>query len=70
MIKVLVAYASGATALQAGAAPIRSAMRNMHRAAPSMSSLYDFSAVDLDGKDQAMSDYKGKPVVILNVASL
>jgi len=70
MIKVLVAYASGATALQAGTVPLRSAMRNMHRAAPAMSSLYDFSAVDLDGKDQAMADYKGKPVVILNVASL
>ena len=31
---------------------------------------YDFSAKTLDGKDQSMSDYKGKPVLILNVASL
>ena len=31
---------------------------------------YDFSATTLDGKDTKMSDYKGKPVLILNVASL
>jgi len=35
-----------------------------------MADLYDFSAKTLDGKDVKFSDYKGKPVLILNVASL
>jgi len=37
---------------------------------PNMASLYDFSATTLDGKEKKMSDYKGKPALILNVASL
>jgi len=37
---------------------------------PNMATFYDFSANTLDGKSTAMSDYKGKPVLILNVASL
>jgi hypothetical protein len=36
----------------------------------SQADLYDFSAKTLDGKDVKFSDYKGKPVLILNVASL
>ena len=31
---------------------------------------YDFSAKTLDGKETSMSDFKGKPTLILNVASL
>ena len=37
---------------------------------PAMASLYDFEATSLDGKKMPMSAYKGKPVLILNVASL
>lgn len=30
---------------------------------------YDFNAVDIDGNDISMSDYKGKVVVVVNTAS-
>jgi glutathione peroxidase len=33
------------------------------------SSIYDYSLVTLDGKKVKMSDYKGKKIIILNVAS-
>jgi hypothetical protein len=47
------------------------ASRTMVRATmPAMASLYDFEATSLDGKKMPMSAYKGKPVLILNVASL
>lgn len=36
-------------------------------AAPS--SIYDFSVRDIDGKKVALSKYKGKAVLIVNVAS-
>lgn len=32
-------------------------------------SVYDFSAVDITGKEQALSDYKGKVLLIVNTAS-
>jgi glutathione peroxidase len=32
-------------------------------------SFYDFSAQSLDGKDVSMADYKGKVVLVVNVAS-
>ena len=35
-----------------------------------MATLYDFSATTIDGKEASMADYKGKPVLIVNVASL
>jgi len=35
-----------------------------------MAGFYDFSATTIDGKAAPMSAYKGKPVLILNVASL
>jgi len=38
--------------------------------APVMESFYDFSATAIDGTAAPMSAYKGKPVLILNVASL
>lgn len=34
-----------------------------------MSSIHDFSAKDIDGNDVPMSDYKGKVLLIVNVAS-
>jgi hypothetical protein len=33
-------------------------------------SFFDFSAKTIGGKTKSMADYKGKPVLILNVASL
>ena len=39
-------------------------------AAAEMSAFYDFSANTIEGATTSMSDYKGKPVLILNVASL
>ena len=37
---------------------------------PVMSSLYDFSANTIDGKAIDFNAFKGKPVLVLNVASL
>lgn len=34
-----------------------------------MTTAYDFSAVDIDGHDQTLSDYTGKVLLIVNVAS-
>jgi len=34
-----------------------------------MSTLHDFSQTTLDGKTRALSDFKGKPVLVVNVAS-
>ena len=34
-----------------------------------MKTAYDFSAVDIDGHDQALSDYRGKVLLVVNVAS-
>ena len=35
-----------------------------------MAGFYDFSATKIDGSAAPMSAYKGKPTLILNVASL
>ena len=32
-------------------------------------SVYDFSAVDIQGNEKALSDYKGKVMLIVNTAS-
>jgi len=37
---------------------------------PEMATFYDFSATKIDGTKDDFSAYKGKPVLILNVASL
>ena len=37
---------------------------------PTMSAFYDLSAPKIDGTPSSFSAYKGKPVLILNVASL
>ena len=34
-----------------------------------MSSVYDFKALDLQGKERALADYRGKALLIVNVAS-
>jgi glutathione peroxidase len=34
-----------------------------------MTSIYEFSATDIDGKEQALSRYKGKALLVVNVAS-
>ena len=34
-----------------------------------MQTAYDFSAVDIDGHDQALADYRGKVLLVVNVAS-
>ena len=34
-----------------------------------MKTAYDFSAVDIDGHDQSLSDYSGKVLLVVNVAS-
>ncbi len=34
-----------------------------------MSTAFDFSAVDIDGHDKSLSDYNGKVLLIVNVAS-
>ena len=34
-----------------------------------MTSVYDFSAKTIDGREQSLSDYKGKVLLIVNVAS-
>ena len=36
---------------------------------PSMSTIYDFQAQSISGKDIALSDYKGKVMLIVNTAS-
>ena len=34
-----------------------------------MTTAYDFSAIDIDGHDKALSDYAGKVLLVVNVAS-
>jgi glutathione peroxidase len=34
-----------------------------------MTSVYDFSAADIDGKERALSEFRGKVLLIVNVAS-
>ncbi len=36
---------------------------------PAMTTAYDFSAVDIDGQTRSLGDYRGKPLLIVNVAS-
>lgn len=34
-----------------------------------MTTAYDFSAIDIDGQSRSLADYRGKPLLIVNVAS-
>jgi hypothetical protein len=61
-------FVSGVTAFNVGAnAPSTALLRG---GAAKMAVLSDFSATTLDGDAVDMSKYKGKPVLICNVASL
>jgi hypothetical protein len=51
-----------------GAGGARAAARGV--SSVRMSDFYDFKLDGLSGGSMSMSDYKGKPVLILNVASL
>lgn len=67
MLRLLVGSSlATAAAFSVGGAPAR----GVARAAVSMASLHDFAATALDGTEVAMSGFQGKPVLILNVASL
>jgi glutathione peroxidase-family protein len=35
---------------------------------PSMGTMYQFNAIDIDGHEQKLSDYSGKICLIINVA--
>jgi len=41
----------------------------METATPTAASIYDFTVKDIDGKDVSLADFKGKVLVIVNVAS-
>jgi hypothetical protein len=59
---------TGAAAFNVGGrAAFNSALRG---GSASMATLSDFKAQTLDGADVSMDKYKGKPVLIVNVASL
>jgi hypothetical protein len=64
---VLALAPSAVCGFTAGAAPAGAVAAP--RAAVNMG-FYDHSAVAIDGSKVDMSSYKGKPVLILNVASL
>ena len=66
MLRLLVGSLAGAAAFNVGGAP---ASRGLARAAVSMN-FHDFSATALDGSEVDMSAYKGKPILVLNIASL
>jgi len=68
MLKVLVGTLAGASAFSMTGGV--GATRASSRAAVSMANFHDFSATGIDGKEVKMSDLKGKPIVVLNVASL
>jgi len=62
----IAAVATGASAFGVGGFA-----RNVPtRAAAPVMDFYSFSGNTIDGKATSMADYKGKPVLILNVASL
>lgn len=69
MLKVgIIATACHAAGAYSIGVPAGRTMARM--SAPVMESFHDFKATTLDGKEASMADYKGKPVLILNVASL
>jgi len=59
--------AAGASGLSLGRPAVVSRARS---SGASMASLHDFSANTLDGTPMQMAALKGKPTLILNVASL
>jgi len=65
---IALASQSAAGFMVGGAAPARGAQGQVSEVM--MASLYDFEATSLAGDSVSMSAYKGKPTLILNVASL
>lgn len=47
----------------------RAARSNDQTGDEKMKSIYDFTVKDIDGKDQKLEQYKGKAIMIVNVAS-
>lgn len=69
-VSAIALAAQSAYGFTVGAAPAMH-VQSTRMSSPSMASLYDFSANSLTGgKEKKFADYKGKPVLILNVASL
>ena len=64
---MLCGLASGASAFGLASVSPLSSVRRM--SSPEMS-FFDFKATKIDGSEVSMADYKGKPTLILNVASL
>ena len=69
MLKVTTVLAA-ATSQVAAFAVGGSSIRTMSRSSDASMAFYDYKATTIDGKEMSMSDLKGKPVLILNVASL
>ena len=68
MLKLLVGTSlASAAAFSVGAGA--SAMTGS-RSAVQMASCHDFEATAIDGKKVEMKSFKGKPILVLNVASL
>jgi len=67
MLRLLVGSLAGAAAFNVGGGVPTS--RGLSRAAVSMS-FHDFKATALDGSEVDMSSFKGKPILVLNIASL
>jgi len=59
---LLAASASGLTLGRAASTVARTSV--------AMSSMHDFSGTTIEGKTMSLGDLKGKPTLILNVASL
>ena len=55
--------------LAIGAAAVVIGMSSVAQGEGSMKSIYDFTMRDIDGKDVSLSDFKGKVLLVVNVAS-
>jgi len=67
MLKVLVGGLAGATAFSMGGAGVT---QTRARASVSMANFHEFSHTAMDGTEVSMESFKGKPILVLNVASL
>jgi len=63
----MLSLVSATAALNVGA---RAMLSSARMSSVAMASFHDFSATTLDGKETSFADYKGKPTLVLNVASL
>jgi len=51
------------------APPMRCLMSSSSREQTAMTTAYDFDAIDIDGKAVSLADYRGKALLVVNVAS-